>query len=154
MIKKNNFKYHLRVGLDEELSTHDIKGIITVLEKSIANIFEASEEGTAVIYHTFNDKNLYDFRMNRSVTEAEAEVILTLINEWTDDDYTMEITTSEQYDLPEGEIESDITSIKHNRWLSEQVSNGWRYGLEFSEEQQTDPRLRPYHELSEKLKNM
>lgn len=153
-MKKNNFKYHLRLALDEELGTHDIKGIITVLEKTIANIFEATEDGTAVIYHTFDNKNMYDFRLNRSVTEAEAEVILGLINEWTQDDYTMEITTSEKYDLPEGEIEADITAMKHNRWLSERVSEGWRYGLEFNESDKTDPRLRPYHELSEKLKNM
>ena len=153
-MKMNNFKYHLRLALDEELGTHDIKGIITVLEKTIANIFEATEDGTAVIYHTFDNKNMYDFRLNRSVTEAEAEVILGLINEWTQDDYTMEITTSEKYDLPEGEIEADITAMKHNRWLSERVSEGWRYGLEFNETDKTDPRLRPYHELSEKLKNM
>lgn len=153
-MKKNNFKYHLRLALDEELGTHDIKGIITVLEKTIANIFEATEDGTAVIYHTFDNKNMYDFRLNRSVTEAEAEVILGLINEWTQDDYSMEITTSEKYDLPEGEIEADITAMKHNRWLSERVSEGWRYGLEFNESDKTDPRLRPYHELSEKLKNM
>lgn len=153
-MKKNNFKYHLRLALDEELGTHDIKGIITVLEKTIANIFEATEDGTAVIYHTFDNKNMYDFRLNRSVTEAEAEVILGLINEWTQDDYSMEITTSEKYDLPEGETEADITAMKHNRWLSERVSEGWRYGLEFNESDKTDPRLRPYHELSEKLKNM
>ena len=153
-MKKNNFKYHLRLALDEELGTHDIKGIITVLEKTIANIFEATEDGTAVIYHTFDNKNMYDFRLNRSVTEAEAEVILGLINEWTQDDYSMEITTSEKYDLPEGEVEADITAMKHNRWLSERVSEGWRYGLEFNESDKTDPRLRPYHELSEKLKNM
>ena len=153
-MKMNNFKYYLRLALDEELGTHDIKGIITVLEKTIANIFEATEDGTAVIYHTFDNKNMYDFRLNRSVTEAEAEVILGLINEWTEDDYTMEITTSEKYDLPEGEVEADITAMKHNRWLSERVSEGWRYGLEFNETAKTDPRLRPYHELSEKLKNM
>lgn len=153
-MKTNNFKYHLRLALDEELGTHDITGIITVLEKTIANIFEATQEGTAVIYHTFNDKNMYDFRLNRSVTEAEAEVILGLLNEWTEDDYTMEITTSEKYDIPEGETDIDISAMKHNRWLSERVSEGWRYGLQFNTEDKTDPRLRPYHELSEKLKNM
>ena len=66
----------------------------------------------------------------------------------------MEITTSEKYDLPEGEYETDLTSMKHNKWITEQVNQGWRYGLEYSEEEKTDPRLRPYHELSEKLKNM
>ena len=153
-MEKNNFKYHLRIALDEELDKHDIKGIVTVLERAIANIFEATEDGTAVIYHKFNDKNMYDFRMNRTVTEAEAEVIFDLLNDWTESDYTMEITTSEKFDLPVGETETDLTAMRHNRWLSERVSVGWRYGLEFNEADKTDPRLRPYHELSEKLKNM
>lgn len=153
-MSKNSFKYHFRLSLEEELDKHDIKGVITVLDKAIANIFEGSEDGTAVIYHKFDDRHLYDFRMNRAVTEAEAEVILGLLNEWTALDYQMEITTSEKYDLPEGETEADLTSMKHNQWITKRVDEGWRYGLEYNEEQKTDPRLRPYHELSEKLKNM
>ena len=149
-----DFKYHFRIALDEQIDKHDIRGIIHVLDKAIANIFEASEDGTAVVYHDLEGKHAYDFRMNRSVTEAEAEVILKLLNEWTDKDYIFEITTSEKFDMPYGEEEIDLTSTKHNKWISERVSEGWRYGLEFNEEKKTDPRLRPYHELSEKLKNM
>jgi len=47
-----------------------------------------------------------------------------------------------------------MTSMRHNRWMNEKVTEGWRYGLEFSEDQKTDPRLRPYHELTDKLKNL
>ena len=153
-MEKNSFKHHIRLYVHEELDNQDIRGIITVLEKAIANIFEATEDGTAVIYHKFNDKDVYDFRMNRAVTEAEADVIFDLLNEWTTRDYEMEITTSEKFDLPEGETEIDLSAMRHNRSLSERVSEGWRYGLEFNEDAKTDPRLRPYHELSEKLKNM
>lgn len=151
---KNDFKYHFRIVLDEEMDKHDIRGVVHVLDNAIANIFEASSDGTAVVYHDLNNKHAYDFRMNRSVTEAEAEVILGLINEWTDKDYNCEITTSEHYDIPYGDEEIDLTSIKHNKWITEKVKDGWRYGLVFNEEEKTDPRLRPYHELSEKLKNM
>ena len=153
-MKTNNFKHHFRLYVDEELSKQDIHGIITVLERAIANIFEATEDGTAVIYHQFNNKEVYDFRMNRAVTEAEAEVIFDLLNEWTERDYEMEITTSERYDLPQGETDLDLTAMRHNQWVSKRVDEGWRYGLEFNEEDKTDPRMRPYHELSEKLKNM
>ena len=69
-----DFKYHFRIALDEEIDKHDIRGIIHVLDKAIANIFEASEDGTAVIYHDLEGKHAYDFRMNRAVTEAEAPV--------------------------------------------------------------------------------
>jgi hypothetical protein len=98
-------------------------------------------------------EHIYDFRLNRGVTEEEAEVILGLITDWTDKDFIMEITTSKNYDLPEGETEIDLTAMKHNRWMSEKVDNGWRYGLQFNEEDKTDPRLQPYQQLTDKLKN-
>jgi hypothetical protein len=150
---KNSFKYYIRLSMKEEFSKHDIKGIITVLKSAIANIFKPLEDGTAVIYREKDTFHVYDFSLNRAVSEAEAEVILGLLEEWTDADFTMEVTTSEKYDLPEGETEIDLSAMKHNRWVSKQVENGWRYGLQFNENDKTDPKLRPYHELTEKLKN-
>jgi hypothetical protein len=150
---KNNFKYHIRVGMDEELSKPDITGIIKVLEKSIPNIF-GTTEGTSVQYHIDDTKHLYDFKIDRSLTEAESEVILAVIEKWTESDFLLEVTTIEDYFLPENEYEVDVTSMKHNRWMNNKVDEGWRYGLEFNEDAKTDPRLRPYHELTEKLKNL
>ena len=66
----------------------------------------------------------------------------------------LEVTTTEDYFLPENEYEIDMTSMRHNRWMDKKVTEGWRYGLEFNENQKTDPRLRPYHELTDKLKNL
>tara|TARA_B110000858_G_C17781987_1_gene465226 strand:+ start:156 stop:599 length:444 start_codon:yes stop_codon:yes gene_type:complete len=142
--------------MTEEMAKADVRGIITVLKKAVVNIFQPLEDGTAVIYHLGNEalyEHIYDFRLNRGVDEAEAEVILGLITDWTDEDFIMEITTNKNYDLPEGETEADITSMKHNRWMSEKVDNGWRYGLQFNEETKTDPRLRPYEQLTDRLKN-
>ena len=153
-MEKNNFKYHIRLMMKEEWNKHDIKGVITVLKKAVANIFEPTEDGTAVVYHMKDNFHVYDFRMNRSVTEAEAEVILKLLQDWTSEDFTMEITTSEKYDIPEGETEVDLTVMRHNRWVEGRVADGWRYGLVYNVKEKTDPRLRPYHELTEKLKNL
>ncbi len=47
-----NFKHHVRITLDEELSKHDVSGILSTVGKSLTDVFESSEEGTAVIYHT------------------------------------------------------------------------------------------------------
>ena len=153
-MKKSNFKYHIRLLMAEELDRSDISGVITVLKNAIVGIFQPLEDGTAVIYHLFNDKHVYDFRLNRGVTEDEAEVILDLITDWTDNNFVMEITTSKDYDLPLGETEVNLTAMKHNRWISNKVSDGWRYGLQYNKAELTDPRLRPYHELTEKLKNI
>jgi len=153
-MKKSNFKYHIRLLMAEELDRSDISGVITVLKNAIVGIFQPLEDGTAVIYHLFNDKHVYDFRLNRGVTEEEAEVILELITDWTDNDFVMEITTSKNYDIPDGEHEINLTAMKHNRWISNKVSDGWRYGLQYDKTALTDPRLRPYHELTDKLKNI
>ena len=86
--------------------------------------------------------------------QKQRQKILKLLEGWTDKDFTMEITTSEKYDIPEGETELDLTARNHNRWVSGKVAEGWRYGLVFNEQEKTDPRLKPWHELTEKLKNM
>jgi len=156
-MNKSNFKYHIRLKMTDELDKSDVRGIITVLKKAIVNIFQPLEDGTAVIYHLGNEamnSHIYDFRLNRAVSEAGAEVILGLITDWTEDDFIMEVTTSEDYDIPDGDTEVDITSMKHNRWMSKMIDKGWRYGLEFSKEANTDPRLQPYHQLTDKLKNI
>jgi hypothetical protein len=143
--------------MTQELPKTDISGIIKVLKSAIANIFQPLEDGTAVIYHMGDEamnSHIYDFRLNRSVSEAEAEVVLGLITDWTDDDFIMEITTSENYDIPDGDTEIDLSSMKHNRWIDDKLNKGWRYGLEFSKENRTDPRLQPYHQLTDKLKNI
>ena len=156
IMNKSNFKHHIRLKMSKELEKTDISGVIKVLKKAIVNIFQPLEDGTAVIYHMGDDAinpHIYDFRLNRGVTEAEAEVILELITEWTNNDFIMEITTSENYDIPGDDTEIDLSSLKHNRWIDEKLNNGWRYGLEFNKEEKTDPRLQPYHQLTNKLKN-
>jgi hypothetical protein len=153
-MNKSNFKYHIRLMMNEEFSKHDISAVITVLKNTVANIFQPLEDGTAVVYHMYNDFHVYDFRLNRSVTEAEAEVCLGLITDWTDKDFMMEITTSKNYDIPEGQSEMSLDVLKHNEWVSEKVNQGWRYGLALDVKEKTDPRLRPYHDLTEKLKNL
>ena len=156
-MNKSNFKYHIRLKMTDELQKTDISGIINVLKKTIVNIFQPLEDGTAVIYHMGDEAinpHIYDFRLNRSVSEAEAEVILGLITDWTDDDFIMEITTSENYDIPNDETEIDLSSMKHNRWIDDKVSDGWRYGLNFDKDDKVDPRLQPYHQLTDKLRNI
>ena len=86
-MNKSNFKYHIRLKMTEELPKTDVRGLITVLKKAVVNIFQPLEDGTAVIYHLGNEamyEHIYDFRLNRCVDEAEAEVILGLITDWTD----------------------------------------------------------------------
>lgn len=147
------FKHYLRVILDEPLDKHDVRGLIGIFKQSLPNIFSPTKEGTAVIYRSRKGKHVYDFNFTRNVDEAEAEAILDILNNWTDADYEMEVTTTERFDLPDCEGDQDLDMIKHNRWIQKQVDDGWRYGLVFNENLKTDPKLRPYHDLTPKQKN-
>jgi hypothetical protein len=153
-MSKYKFKYYMRLSFDEEIDSKTIRKIIGDIKKSIPNSFSPLEDGTAVVYGTDADKHVYDFNFARSISVAESEAILEILNGITDLDYIMEITTTERFSVPEGEAEIDISSMRHNAWVSKQVNEGWRYGLQFNNEEKTDPRLRPYHELTDKLKNM
>lgn len=149
---KSNFKHYMRVIFDEPLNKHDVKGIISILKQGLPNIFSPTEEGTAVIYRSRNHRHVYDFNFVRNVDEAEAEAILGILNNWTESDYEMEVTTTERYDLPDCDCDQDLDMIKHNRWIQQQVDAGWRYGLVYNESLKTDPKLRPYHDLTPKQK--
>ena len=70
------------------------------------------------------------------------------------DEFKEELELLKAYQLPEDgyvgpndKTEVDVFATKHNRWMSEKVDDGWRYGLKFNEENKTDPRLLPYEEL-------
>ena len=47
--------------------------------------------------------------------QKQRQVILKLLQSWTDKDFTMEITTSEKYDIPSERL--DLTARNHNRWV-------------------------------------
>jgi hypothetical protein len=153
-MNKNNFKYFVRLILNESLDKKEILHVIDVIDESVIDAFSPLEDGTAVLNKNTEEKEVYDFRLMRKISEREAEIVFDNIQQDITGDFQMEVTTSERYDLPEGEDEIDITAMRHNRWVSEMVSNGWRYGLKLNEEEKTDPRLRPYHELTEKIKNI
>jgi len=140
--------------LNESLDKKEILHVIDVIDESVIDAFSPLEDGTAVLNKNTEEKEVYDFRLMRKISEREAEIVFDNIQQDITGDFQMEVTTSERYDLPEGEDEIDITAMRHNRWVSEMVSNGWRYGLKLNEEEKTDPRLRPYHELTEKIKNI
>ena len=42
-----------------------------------------------------------------------------------------------------------ITALK----MTDKIDAGWRYGLNFNKDDKVDPRLQPYHQLTNKLKN-
>lgn len=50
------------------------------------------------------------------------------------------------------EIQRRASKFLHNRWVEEQVRNGWRYGIRESGKDQTSPRLRDWDSLREEYR--
>jgi len=48
----------------------------------------------------------------------------------------------------------DEDSVKHSKWASKCVDEGWTYGSEYSKKHKTSPFLKPYHSLSETQKKV
>ena len=100
----------------------------------------------------------YIIPLVRDLTETETQFIVMAWEYIYPQDFDIEI--SNQYDEnPEYEIEidanvlesavSDMRKWHHNRWVSEMVAGGWRYGQYFSESQKTHPALRDWDSLPE-----
>jgi hypothetical protein len=71
-----------------------------------------------------------DFQIETSIDAADC------------DDCDIEL----QDDLYEN-ITMQINKDLHNRWVEQQIGQGWRYGLQLSESQKTNPRLRDWDTL-------
>jgi len=100
----------------------------------------------------------YIVPLMRNMTATEAQFVVSAWEYMFSDDFDIEI--SNQYDEnPDYEIaidseiaesaRQDMKKWHHNRWVSEMVSAGWRYGAYFSESQKTHPALRDWDSLPE-----
>lgn len=100
--------------------------------------------------------NCYIVPLVRDLTETETQIIIAAWEYIYPEDFDIEI--SNQYDEnPDYEIDIDpeiaetarvdMQKWHHNRWVSEMVAEGWRYGAYFSESQKTHPALRDWDSL-------
>lgn len=113
-------------------------------------------------------RTLYDIPLTRHLEEEEAEIIVDVWDRNVDIDYA--ITSSKDQVL---EMWQEFPEIKpniknqdwqricemlskemHNKWVQDQTQSGWRYGLQFNENEQTNPLLRSWHDLPEKYRKI
>jgi hypothetical protein len=174
MEKPRKLDFDITLVVDEELSNEEIKGFLTLVRddgpESIINPYtKTSSDGTKAnifIVHSVSDNGYkYQIPLKRNLTGGELEVI---VNEWVDifeGDFDIEASSPvlRMQDLEmfqEVEIDEDYESIafnvenniKHQRWMAQQISEGWRYGMKQNVEEKTSPLMRPWEQLSEKHK--
>lgn len=99
-------------------------------------------------FETDNTEDTCDVLANELYNELEFDFELQIECE-IDEDYL------EPCDSDEGVmLIDDDTSVEHSKWMSKCVSEGWKFGMEYSSKDKKSPFLKPYHSLSEAQKEV
>jgi len=104
---------------------------------------------------------VYVVYLSDDVDPVIAEQIVSLWSEVYPRDF--EIESSAEYDCDDDcdieiddamheEIQRRASKFLHNRWVEEQVRQGWRFGLQENNEKMTSPRLRDWDSLREEYR--
>lgn len=133
------------------------KNNIIELAKRIRKVLGSDIIGKEIALHQKieDGTHTYEFKLNKEfVTEEEIEVLVSIFYHQIPTDFDIEFETEVQPDLyiPDsvGEVEVVSESAKHEMWVSMKLKEGWRYGLEFCEKDKTDPKLKPYYQLTQR----
>lgn len=141
---------------EEKLDNADIIKIAREMKKTFGpDIFidkqisvYTKEKGTFQTFHN------YTFTPNMVFDESNIEKIVSILYNTLSVDFTVEFDYEESEDCEDCEDDTEVLTdaVKHELWVKERLQEGWRYGLEFSESDKTDPLLKPYYQLTDKQK--
>ena len=127
---------------------------------------EVVHEEVVEHYNYNDDEWRYIIPLTRNVTQKEGKKI---VDEWASyykGDF--EITSSsnpvspidfDQFDVVdiddyyESEYQKTTEEAVHNKWVIEQIENGWRLGITFNKESKISPFIKPWHELTKNQKS-
>lgn len=110
---------------------------------------------------------LYIIPLVRHLTADEAERIVEGYMRVTEHDFQIESSNVYrskanfghpfEYDVQMDDGAREIIMLtmerqNHNKWITEQQDNGWRFGLNFDQVNKTHPAMRPWDDLPESYK--
>lgn len=126
---------------------------------------ELVQEEVVEHYNYNDDEWRYIIPLTRNVTQKEGKKI---VDEWakyfTND---FEITSSsnavspidfDQFDVVdvdeyyEREYQKTTEEAVHNKWVLEQIENGWRFGVSYNKDSKMSPFIKAWHELTNNQK--
>ena len=117
-------------------------------------------------YNYNNDEWRYIIPLTRNVTQKEGKKIVDEWAEYFDSDF--EITSSSNPVSPIEFAEFDIVDVDdyyeteykkttdeavHNKWVMDQIDEGWRLGVTYNKESKISPFIKAWHELTKNQKS-
>ena len=113
-----------------------------------------------VEHYNYNDDEWrYIIPLTRNVTQKEGKKIVDEWAEYFPNDF--EITSSsnavspidfDQFDVVdvdeyyEREYQKTTEEAVHNKWVLEQIENGWRFGVSYNKNSKISPFIKPWHD--------
>ena len=147
----------LKIISKNKLSVSDIKTAIRVINDSTGRVIIdiSKDKPLAKKYTVDGGYTVYAFLFNSGISGEEADSLIGGLYNTLEFDFVAEIN-SDVVDYEE-DIEETIEekdSVKHARWIQEQMHEGWSYGMEFNEENKKNPYIKPYHQLTKSQKKV
>lgn len=112
-----------------------------------------------LIHRTLADKHVYEIPLTRSLLQKEVDYIE---NQWGSKGMDWIEASAPKIDPVRKEVQRDVddpsykqmceevSKTLHNRWVSDKVSQGWRYGIVYSSKDKTHPLMKPWEDLPKK----
>ncbi len=105
---------------------------------------------------------VYVVYLNDDVDPSVAEQIVMLWNDVYPRDFEIESSAEYDPDCDDCDVEIDdamheeiqrrASKFLHNRWVENQVNEGWRYGIQTNNQNKTSPRMRDWDNLREEYR--
>ena len=176
MDKPTQIPFDVTLKVSDELDRKDILRFVSTVKKHAPSgilapynrTFKSGERADIYVVQSVTDDNhLYQVPLKRNLEDSEAKVIVDAWAKVYEDDFDIEATSAlipikdlinfDEVDVDdsyEQYLIDNTVSTKHNRWMVEQVEEGWRYGMEYDKKEKIHPFLRPWEQLSQRDKQV
>jgi len=152
----------MTISTEDTLSKEQVFSIARIINKICKDTVIGGKGKKVADLNKSNGINSYTFEYDTNSTEEVCDQIANEIYNTVDVDFEMEIDCdmNEDYlDTPDNNKDNDLQSkselliedepsVKHSKWMSSKIKDGWVFGSEYNEDDKTDPLMRPYHSLS------
>jgi len=171
MEKPSKLDFDITLVTQDEMSKADVKEFLLVvrdegpsgiLEPYSRTYSDGTKANIFIVMSVLEDGYQYKIPLKRNLVGSEAQKIVDAWEEEYDGDFDIEATSPvlRMQDLSmfdEVEIDEDYemlahnveNNIKHQRWVTEKVNDGWRYGMVHSDKEKVCPFLIPWEQITE-----
>lgn len=160
------YQHHIQVKtaepLNKELALGWLQTVSVYGPEGITLTYQHNDTQVSMEYGTSEEsefQHVYTVPLKRDMTFDEALFIVQAWEHVYPGDFDIELSNSYQNMDDDAEIEideevraraiSDLNKQSHNRWMHQQMHEGWRWGTHYNSREKMHPALRSWDDLPE-----